>query len=38
MANQTKYDGFPEAVSLLQAMNDLLESLPPSAGDGQQHA
>jgi hypothetical protein len=38
MANLNRYDGFPEAVSLRQAMNDLLESLPPSAGDGQQHA
>jgi hypothetical protein len=38
MANLTRYDGFPEAVSLWQAMNDLLESLPPSAGDDQQHA
>jgi hypothetical protein len=38
MANLTKYDGFPEAVSLRQAMNDLPEGLLPSAGDGQQHA
>ncbi len=38
MANQTRNDGFPEAVSLPQAMNDLLESLPPWAGDGRQHA
>lgn len=38
MANLTRYDGFPEAASLRQAINDLLESRPPSAGDGQQHA
>jgi hypothetical protein len=35
MANLTRYDGFPEAVSLRQAISDPLESLPPSAGDGQ---